>query len=262
MTIDPKYIDLMNADIDGEISADDRVKLEDYLAGHPEARAYRDELAALCAELDNVEFIEPPAELKRAVLDAVTRQSAARPGSMTIDWRLGLRALFGSAAARYAMSFAAGAILAYTVISSDQIYRHAFDDVTDLVGTISQPGATAMQSNEYQIRLGLSEIAGSVNLDRAGSILILNFDLVSRAPIEIVADIDDPDIWFTGFAQLESEGTSIAAETGRVTVRMTGQRRYAVYLYNTSQAAATISLRFYSGGTLIHEDELIFGDTN
>lgn len=262
MTNDFKYVDLMNAEIDGEISVEDRARLEAYLARHPEARTYRDELAGLCAELDAVEPVEPPVHLEHAIIDAVARQARTRPAATFGDWRPALRALFGADAARYAMSFTAGAILTYAIFSTDQISRHAFDDVTDLVGTMSQPGTTAELSNELQIYLTLSEIAGSVSLDRAGSILILDFDLVSREPIEIVADFDDREIWFNGFAQLASEGTSIAAETGQVTVRMAGQRRYAVYLYNGSQGGTTIGLRFYSGGTLIHEDELVFQDKN
>jgi hypothetical protein len=262
MAIDPKYVDLINAEIDGEISAADLARLEEYLARNADARVLRDDLSNLCAELDSVDFVEPPAHLKHVVIDTITRQDASRPASREGEWPVTFSTLFGASVARYAMAFAAGAILTYTFISSDQISRQAFDDVTGLVGTISEPDFSADLSNQHRIDLTLTEIAGSVNLNRAGSILILDFDLASQDPIEIVADYEDRDIWFNGFAQLESDGTSIAAQTGQVTVRMEGQRRYAVYLYNASQSAATISLRFYSGGALIHEDELVFEDTN
>ena len=115
-------------------------------------------------------------------------------------------------------------------------------------------------SDEDTVLLTLNEIAGTSDLHRAGSIMILDFDLVSQGPVEIVAGFANPDIWFNGFAQLESEGTSVAAETGQVTLRMDGQRRYAVYLRNPSRTAATIKLSFYTNGTLLHEDELTFGE--
>ena len=262
MNMDPKYVDLINAEIDGEISEEDRALLEQFLAENAEARAFRDDLAGLCAELDSVGLIEPPEHLKHSIIDAVTRQRSTKPASAPAGWRSMLGMLFSGTVPRYALSFAAGALFTYALISSDRISRQAFDDVTGLVGTISQPDFTAQLSNEHEIRLALNELAGSVNLNRADPLLILDFDLASQEPIEIVANFDDRDIWFNGFAQLESEGTSIAAESGRVTVRMVGQRRYAVYLYNTAHDATTIGLRFYSGGTLIHEDELHFDDTN
>jgi hypothetical protein len=265
MTIDTKYVDLINAEIDGEISAEDRVRLEDYLAQNPEARALREELAGLCSELDAVEFLEPPVHLKHLVLDAITRQRYSRAASDGGGWRFALSTLFAGGAMRYALAFAAGAFLSYTFVSSDQVSRQAFNDITGLVGTITEPaepGFTAKMSNEHSIDLTLAEIAGSVSLNRAGSILILDFDLASPAPVEIVADFEDPGVWFNGFAQLESEGTTVAADSGQVTVHMAGQRRYALYLYNASQGSTTIDLRFYSGGTLIHEDTLVFDDKN
>ncbi len=260
MAIDPKFADLINAEIDGEISAEDRILLEEHVALDPDARALRDELSDLCAKLDVVEAIPPPAHLRHVILNTVSPQIVSQTTSGGGHWRVMMRTLFGGSAQRYAMSFAAGAILTYTFISSEQISRQALDDVTDLVGTISQPEFTGEKSVEHSIRLTLNEIAGSVHLNSVGSIMILDFDLASQGPIEIVASFSDRDIWFNGFAQLESSGTTISAEAGQVTVRMEGQRRYAVYLHNDSHSAATIHLRFYSGGTLIHEDELRFGD--
>jgi len=54
----------------------------------------------------------------------------------------------------------------------------------------------------------------------------------------------------------------VAAQSGQVTVRMEGQRRYAVYLHNTGQNAGTVSLRFLSSGQLLYEGTLSFGENN
>jgi len=254
MAIEQRIIDLINAEIDDAISAEDRAMLEEHLAHNPDARQLHDEISGLCAELNTVESVAPPAHLKHVILHALPPQRGteasgrwAAPGT-----------LFGGSMARYAMTFAAGVLLTYTFIASDRISRHAFDDVTGLVGTISGPDTLAGSTGIDSILVSLDEIAGSVHLKRAGSLLILDFDLASQGPIEIVTVFADRDIWFNGFAQLESNGTTIAAESGQVTVRMAGQRRYAVYLHKSGHRAATINLRFYSGETLIHEDALNF----
>ena len=62
-----------------------------------------------------------------------------------------------------------------------------------------------------------AEVAGTVTLRSTGPLLIVDFDLSALQPVEIVAGYSDKSIWFNGFAQLESTGTSIAAETGAVT---------------------------------------------
>jgi hypothetical protein len=261
MNIEREYIDLMHAEIDGEISVDGQQKLDAYLAGNADARDLRDDLAGLCGQLNTVEQLAPPTNLRHSVMDKIRPRMT--PES---DEKSALRdifaGLFGVATIRYAAAFAAGAVLTYTVISSDQISNQYFDDVTSLVGTMTQPEPLSDLTAEDGLRLTLNEVAGTVTLNRSGPILMIEFDLSSQDPVEIVAGFADPDIWFNGFAQLESSGTQISAETGQVTLRMEGQGRYAVYLYNTSPNGASVELQFYSAGILIHEDELIFGEEN
>lgn len=262
MAIEPKLSDLINAEIDGRISAEDQALLDQHLAENAEAKAFHDELTRLCGELDSMDEVTPPANLRQSVME-LARQSAqpvrkpARRG-----WQMIFSGFLGITPVRYAMSFAAGVILTFVLVSSDQISRQAFDDVTGLVGTMSDSGSTNDATVIDSMGLTLNELAGSVSLNKAGSLIILDFDLASQSPIEIVARFDDRDIWFNGFAQLESAGTSVAAETGRVTIRMEGQRRYAVYLHNTGRNTATVNLQFFSAGQLLHEGEMSFRERN
>jgi hypothetical protein len=86
--------------------------------------------------------------------------------------------------------------------------------------------------------------------------LILDFDLVAKSHIDIEANYTDRSIWFNGFAQLESEGTTISAETGRIRLGMNGKRRYAVYLHNQGGRETTVNLRFLADGEVVHEASL------
>ena len=257
MDIDPRYIELMNAEIDGEISADDRLLLEAFLEKNPEAGRYRDETRETVERLNSIEMLEPPQGLRKSVMAEIRPAAAGETapgrgiGEMLADF-------FGIAPVRYALSFAAGVILTFAIVSSDQATRSAFDDVTSLVGTISDSGTDSVFSRRDVMRLTHIELAGSVSLNSTGNLMILDFDLASAQPVEIVARFDNRDIWFNGFAQLESSGTSVAAATGQVTVRMEGQRRYAVYLHNSGGTAATVDLSFYSAGALLHQGELRF----
>ena len=254
--MESKTSELINADIDGELEAGERAELDTLLAADPEAQKERDALAELCAGLDAMEAVEPPAGLRQSILNSIPEPRAtaanADDGGAFRDF---VNLLFGGSAIRYAMSFVAGAVLTFSFINTSQISPNVLNDVSGLVGTMSRAGL----EGEDSINVDLNEIAGSVTLNTSDAIMILDFDLASSGPIEIVTSFDDRDIWFNGFAQLESRGTTIAAEQGSVTVRMEGQRRYAVYLNSTSQDPATIGLRFYSGGTLIHEDTLEYG---
>lgn len=259
MSIDPDIVDLINAEIDGELSADDRERLDTYLAGNPAAREYRDDLAGFCGQLNTIEKLEPPEHLQHLILDNLKPVAKAKPGRGTGNVFV---ALFGVNTVRYAASFAAGVILTYALVNSGQISDGAFDDVTSLVGTMTQPEPLGEVARVDDLRLTLNEIAGTVTLHRSGPMLIIEFDLASEGPFEIVAGFTDPDVWFNGFAQLESEGTSISAATGKVTLSTLGQGRYAVYLYDASPGGATVDLQFISSGILIHQETLEFREEN
>lgn len=261
MALDQDKLELINAVIDGEATDAERSELEALLARDAEASAAHDELARLVETLDAVEAIPPPPHLKHQVLDRIgSRRSEPPAHSLWVR-------IWGAPTVRYAGAFAAGVVLAAVFVSSDRISRHAFDDVTGLVGTLSQGRpvqSVDLQSIAVDSRLTLSssEIAGTVQAQRAGPIMIIDFDLVSGGPIDIVADFTEGDIWFNGFAQLENTGTMVSADVGKVTLQMEGKRRYAVYLYNGSGAPATVGLKFYAEGELIHEDEVRFGDAD
>ena len=253
MTIDPKYFELIQADIDGEIDAAGKAELENFLAESEEGRAVYEELETLCRSLDGLPEIEPPAHLRHVLLNQAPVKAAPRPEPGL------LQRLFGGPALGYVGVFAAGAALTLALVDSDQISQGAFDEVTGLVGTIADPKFSAPEHGT--ISIDESEVAGTVTLRSTGPLLIVDFDLSARQPVEIVAGYSDKTIWFNGFAQLESTGTSIAAETGAVTLKMDGKRRYAVFLNNPGLRPATIELRFTANDELIHEAQLNFSET-
>ena len=227
MTTEQKYTDLINADIDGEISASEKAELQAFLDESAEGQALHDDLSSVCATIDAVESEEPPPHVRHVIMNSVkpTPKPEEAPGFLQI--------LFATPAVKYAVTFAAGVFVTLSIMDSDKISNHAFDDVTGLVGTVADPVNAALASS---ISVTEPDLAGTVSLRSAETMLILDFDLVARSHIDIEANYTDRSIWFNGFAQLESEGTTISAETGRIRLGMNGKRRYACLLY-TSDAA-------------------------
>lgn len=247
MAIEQKFSDLINADIDGEISDAEKIELQAFLDEDAEARALHDELASVCATLDHVEQEEPPAYLRHIIMNAVppTRPADSSPGF--------LRVLLATPALKYSVTFAAGVFLTLSIVNSSHISNRAFDDVTGLVGTVADP---ILADLEDTVAVTGPKVAGTVSLRSTGSLLILDFDLVARDHIEIETKFTDRTIWFNGFAQLESEGTTVSAEAGVVRLGMDGKRRYAVYLHNPGGRETTVSLRFMAAGEVVHQSTL------
>jgi hypothetical protein len=254
VAIEQKYSDLINADIDGEISPSDKDRLDALLLENDEARALHAELAALCGSIESIEAESPPPHLRHVIMNSVkpTHNKGNSPGF--VQWLLAMPAL------KYSATFAAGVILTLSAVSSDQLSNRALDDVTGLVGTIADPISGDLLNT---IAVDNAKVVGSVSLRSAGSLLILDFNLVTNGPVEIEADYADRTIWFNGFGQLESSGTTISAKSGSVSLGMEGKRRYAVYLHNGGeQRGVTVNLRFLAGGEIVHETSLKYEPAN
>jgi hypothetical protein len=245
MAVDPRTIELINADIDGEISSDDKQELDAALAASPAAQAMHAELTGLNSSLNELPYLDPPVHLKHTIMSAIPK-SEAQQRRMNI-----LQTIFASPPMRYAAMFALGSLITMTLISSDQASDSAFNDVTGLVGTISSE--VPVGPGIHSARIDRPEVAGRVSLRSSGPLLIVDFDLVSSRPVEIVATYADQTVWFNGFAQLESPGASISAESGRVTMQVEGKRRYALFLHNAGERKVSINLQFQADGKVVYD---------
>jgi len=247
MAIDPNIVELINADIDGEISPADKDTLEAMMAESPEAQAMHAELSGLSSSLDELPDLDAPPYLIHTIMAEVPKNESQGHGDL-------LRGLFAAPALRYAAMFAAGAVLTLSLVNSDQVSERAFSDVTGLVGTISSevPVGSGIQT----LQIDRTDVAGHITLRSSGPLLIVDFDLVSNGPIDIVATYSDQSVWFNGFAQLESPGASISAESGRISMKINGKRRYALYLHNAGDRNISINLRFMSDGEVVYDTDI------
>jgi hypothetical protein len=247
MAIDPNIVELINADIDGEISPADKDTLEAMMAESPDAQAMHAELSGLSSSLDELPDLDAPPYLIHTIMAEVPKNESQDRGDF-------LRGLFAAPALRYAAMFVAGSVLTLSLVSSDQVSERAFNDVTGLVGTISSevPVGPGIQT----LQIDRTDVAGHITVRSSGPLLIVDFDLVSNGPIDIVASYSDQSVWFNGFAQLESPGASISAETGRISMKINGKRRYALYLHNAGDRNISIHLRFMSDGEVVYDTDI------
>ena len=250
MAIEERIIELINADIDGEITSDEKTELDGILESDADARALHQELSGLCETLDSNEQLDPPPHLRHVIMNQIPNDQQQEPET---GW---LRALFVTPAVRYAATFAAGVVMAVLIIDSGQIQEARLDDVSNLVGTMGDGPVVA------SVAINRSEVAGRVDLKRAEPMMILDFNLSTNGPIDIVATYSDRTVWFNGFAQLEATGTSISANDGEIRIQVDGKRRYAVFLNNSDSRNVSINLQFFANGEPVHEETLKYSSDN
>lgn len=177
--IDEKFIELIQADVDGELPDECRAEVSRYLLAHPEARALRAELASIAGALGSLAPAEPPADLRERILAALPPPARmARGGGAT-----GFSSRFRWAAAVAAATLL-GAIV-FRIASDDQ---SAVDD-SNLYGTMATPGASAPVQVD-QVAVSLEQVTGTVSLLGAPKARIVEFDLALNGPVEVVVEHD------------------------------------------------------------------------
>jgi hypothetical protein len=210
--IEAKYIELIQADVDGELPDGRRAELSRFLLAHPEARALRAELAALAEALGSLALAEPPADLRDRILAALPPPSRTAQGSGSAGFSIRLR---------WAAAIAATALLGAVVfrIASDD--RSAVD-VSNLYGTMASPG-TAAPVQIDKVAVSTEQVHGTVSLLGSPQARIVEFDLAVNGPIEVVVDHDGERTRVTDLGQpLVIAGPAVAGAQVTVEVLVPG----------------------------------------
>jgi anti-sigma factor RsiW len=179
---DPQQLELIHAEMDGELDPAQRAELARRLLADPETRALREDLRRLCTALDGLAQTEPPAQLRQSILAALPRPSPKRRGLPASAWRY---------AAVIAGVLAAGGILT-------EMLRGPTPDTSEVAGTLAlAPAATLVDS----VRLESGSVSGSVSLYRDRAALALKFEVTAVAPLAVVIASEGHTIRVTGLGK-------------------------------------------------------------
>lgn len=229
--IDGKYLELIHAEIDGDLPDEQRAELSRYLLANPEARALRDDLRGVCAALDRIEQVEPPRDLKDSIIRAIAAQAPAQVRTVSRQAGQAPRML------RYAAAFAGGLLVSAIAFQLGFESRDGVG-VADLVGTMAGSGE-AVERRVDTMRLDHGQLAGEVSLYTAGTTLVLAFDVAPRQATEVVV--------VTGLREERFSWDAVGAPL---------PLRHAIALGEIGQAGRFVTVRFTAGGEVIHEGVL------
>jgi hypothetical protein len=166
---DTSHLALIHAEIDGELDARQRSELAKLLLAEPQTREVREELRRVCAALDALPHVEPPAQLWAGLLAALppSTLSRARSGWSAPRWRY---------AALVAGVLGTGAVVFETLNGT----RPA---TTEAAGTMAAARAPVTLDT---VRLGEGPVGGRVSLYRDAGGLGVAFELISSGPVDVL----------------------------------------------------------------------------
>jgi hypothetical protein len=181
---DTGYLELIQAEIDGELDGGQRSELARRVLADPAVRAVRDDLRRLCAKLDAIEEVEPPAQLRTNILQAL-------PISATP------RSRFQWPAPRWRYAALIAGVLGATALVYETVDGPG-PGSAEVAGTIAARGAPLTLD---AVALGAGPVTGRVSLYRDGGGLGVAFELAASAPVDVLIASDGHTIRVNGLGQ-------------------------------------------------------------
>ena len=197
---DDERMALIHAELDGDLTGQQRGDLARLLLADPQVRALRDELRGLCSRLDAVGQVEPPPQLKDSILNrlpsapVVTNYRKASLGR----WRL---------AAMVAGLLTAGSIVYQTVQGPAPGSR-------ETAGTMAADAAATVDS----VALGSGPVTGRATLYRDKNGLAVGLEVTATEPVDVLIATGGHSFRINGL------GSSNPAGSMRQTIALPGVR--------------------------------------
>jgi hypothetical protein len=171
-------LELINAEVDGELDGPARAELSRRLLADSDLRALRDETRVTCAAIDALPSEDPPVGLRTSIME---RLPASPPVCRDRDVRpVGPR--LGRPLLRYAAAFAGGLLV--SALAFQFALRDVRIDSRDLSGTI------AVTADASRVELQLDEVSGTVRIEGPESAPVVVAELVAARPIQVIARLD------------------------------------------------------------------------
>lgn len=223
--LDERTLELINAGVDGELSAGESRQLETILKASAEARAMHAELLRLSNLLENQPAVQPPPDLSSRILQQISPQGISKKFSLA-----GLFSSFQPATAGAA--FAAG-LLATVAFYELTPSGNTGIDTTGMVGTmLADPENVRKNPDDSQSFSGFG-VTGHVTLQNTNDVLALEFDFDSDKPVEVEIAIAEAGLDFGGIAHavIGSDAADKSHELSGGTLRVLNQGRQAFTVF-------------------------------
>jgi hypothetical protein len=224
--ISKHILELINAEIDGELRREDQSELDAALESSAEARAAKSELQKLSNLLDGLPPQQPPKGLGGRIqkgIELPVQKSSFSLGS----WFPSFQPVTAGVA------FAAGLLLTagFYELSPE---RAVPGDSASMVGTMIAGEGKDAGVLKNDMRLQGDGFSGMISLRENSGIYVLNFDLESEMSTEVNVGLDSTGFAFGGFAEIHSNENrvleSVMMSGGALRVVNQGHQQFAVFL--------------------------------
>jgi hypothetical protein len=255
--IEKRYIELINGEIDGINTPEESSELRRYLETHPEARRYHDELREIGQTFAEMKELDPPKELRRAILASVAPKRRPQRASYLArvrEW------LMPQARPRYAFAFATGVMVGFCVfaLSSVVMLRGGAERADRLYGTLTTGRDATEILNSECIPFDLPQLYGGACIEHSTAAVRANLDLSTDEEIVVVFEYDH-QLRFEGMRALDESQHTMRVEGNRAELTHSGECDYVLVFSDARSSGSPLHLSVKAADGVIFEKSIVPG---
>ena len=237
--VEERYIDMMQAEIDGLLSEEDARELRRYLDTHGEANQYYEELRGSVRALSSLPQVDPPPSLKSDIMRAIRR---AQPQRRSVRDRI--REIFESRVAfNYVYALSAGIVIGVALYGMIAGLDKGGPSSSDVSGSLvlTPPAAAYQRVDEQPIdTLGITGMIRTRSFEKSH---IAECVLQSGEQVRGVIEFEPRALCLAGFSQTEGTPEEIGVEQNRIVLTSTGSNSYLFLFESRLDSTAAQVLR-------------------
>ena len=238
---------LLWARVDGTINPEELAELEAHLIKHPEPREIERQITTIAEELDSLEKVQPPSELRARIDSAL---ADAIPHTAQTDHST-TRPHIRSATASPARWLPLAASLVVGVAIGYLLHPNAGGSIGQSVVTgtmVTSPDQTETGRVEIQLDAG----AGSIVTSRDRADVVVEVVLATEIDVAVTLGSAAGPVRLESLLSSNASATEVTTHNGWVVVRTVGPGTATVSV-NTIDAAEPLRLQVSSGGVAVEE---------
>jgi hypothetical protein len=244
-------IDLIHREIDGANAPEESAACRSLIAESAEARALEADLRHVAQLFDRVGTAEPPAHLRRAILDALPRQvpvispwGAVRDAVQSIADGLQKRPRFALVSA-LCVGLVAGFGLYAAVAGNALIDR---SDTSALTGTIEEPGSAGGLETVNVVPIDVNGVRGRLSVKAGQTAVVVELESQVARTLEVRLTFPEGAYGLRGFSQVRSEAApSFSATSGLIRVTTSGANTQT-FILNHEGPVSPLALSLFDHG--------------
>jgi hypothetical protein len=256
MTSEERFWELVNREVDQELTPSEEQELENCLANHPQWAIRRAELAELTKIMSGSEEGEVPADMKGNILKALPGRTSHRSAVMV--FRPSIRGIWSGLGLRYVYAFSGGAVVGACLIALVIRTGPATFPIDNgnLTGTIVLGSLNDKLTKVNRMTIDQGIASGSIDVAVSDQLVVMRLELVSDLPVELTVEFEQDAMVMTGFNRSGNDDTPIAIGEHGVGLTHTGTVRYDLIWTKIGTDSTTIRVKLLAD-ELIYDQKLV-----